>query len=156
MRHSNDGRKFGRNSSHRRAMFRNLAANLLLNERIITTDAKAKELRRVAEKLITKARRVGTTAYTVQAELTPAQRGERLNLERALEAEIPRHLTKTEAGGTLVDVDIVEKILLDYAKRFAARTGGYTRIVKLGPRRGDNAPMSLIEFLPATAETASA
>ena len=156
MRHSNDGRKFGRNSSHRRAMFKNLAANLILNERIVTTDAKAKELRRVAEKLITKARRAGATAYTAQAELTPAQRGERLSLERSLEAEIPRYVTKTEAGGTLVDVDLVEKILLDYAKRFATRNGGYTRIIKLAPRRGDNAPMACIEFLPAAAEGASA
>ncbi len=154
MRHLNDGRKFGRNSSHRRAMFRNLAANLIMNERIITTDAKAKELRRVAEKLITKARRVGAIAFTPQVDLTPAQRGDRLNLVRALESELPRKATRTEPGGILVEVDLVEKILLTYAKRFAGRPGGYTRIVKLGPRRGDNAPMAMIEFMPA--ETASA
>ena len=59
MRHQNAGRKFDRNSTSRRAMFRNLTANLVLNERIETTDAKAKELRRVAERLITKARRLG-------------------------------------------------------------------------------------------------
>ncbi len=153
MRHSNDGRKFGRNSSHRRAMFRNLAANLLLHERIVTTDAKAKELRRVAEKLITKARRVGAVAYTKQEDLTPAQRGIRLGVERSLAAEVPRHVVKTDAEQNHIPVDIVEKVLLDYAKRFATRAGGYTRIVKLPPRRGDNAPMSLIEFLPA--ETAS-
>ena len=59
MRHQMSGRKFGRNPSHRRAMFRNLAGNLVLHERIETTDAKAKELRRVAERLITKALRLG-------------------------------------------------------------------------------------------------
>ena len=59
MRHLKAGRKFGRNTSHRRAMFRNLAANLVLHERIETTDAKAKELRRIAERLITKATRLG-------------------------------------------------------------------------------------------------
>src|SRR6187551_1914798 len=59
MRHQKSGRKFGRNTSHRKAMFRNLAANLVLHERIETTDAKAKELRRIAERLITKALRLG-------------------------------------------------------------------------------------------------
>jgi len=70
MRHSNAGRKFDRNTSSRRAMFRNLAANLVLHERIETTDAKAKELRRVAERLITKAVRLGTVAYTTQDQLS--------------------------------------------------------------------------------------
>ena len=63
------GRKFGRNTSHRRAMFRNLTANLVAHERIETTDAKAKELRRVAERLITKAIRLGDVAYTPHDEL---------------------------------------------------------------------------------------
>ncbi len=69
MRHKNAGRKFDRDTSSRRAMLRNLAANLILHERIETTDAKAKELRRVAERLITKARRLGQIAYTPQKDL---------------------------------------------------------------------------------------
>ena len=68
MRHLKAGRKFDRNASSRRAMFRNLAANLITHERIETTDAKAKELRRVAERLITKATRLGKVGYTPQGE----------------------------------------------------------------------------------------
>ncbi len=148
MRHRNSGRKFDRNSSSRRAMLRNLAANLILNERIETTDAKAKELRRVAERLITKARRLGAVAYTVQAELSPADRARRLAVERRIAAYIPRFGVRVEGEGTTKRVDLVEKILLDLAKRYATRPGGYTRIVKFGPRRGDNAPISLIELMP--------
>jgi len=147
MRHGNLGRKFGRNTSHRRAMFRNLTANLVLHERIETTDAKAKELRRVAERLITKAMRLGEVAYTPQAQLSDADKARRLHVERLIGAYIPRFGTRTETGGETKKVDLVEKILLDLAKRFKGRPGGYTRIVKFGPRRGDNAPMSIIEFV---------
>src|SRR3984957_19799493 len=90
MRHGNAGRKFDRNTSSRRAMLRNLAANLILHEKIETTDAKAKELRRVAERLITKARRLGKTAYTPQAELSPVDRARRLAASRNIAAYIPR------------------------------------------------------------------
>ena len=72
MRHKKAGRQFGRDTSSRRAMLRNLTANLITHERIETTDAKAKELRRVAERLITKATRLGKIAYTAQAELSAA------------------------------------------------------------------------------------
>ena len=147
MRHKNSGRKFDRNSSHRRAMFRNLTANLILHERIETTDAKAKELRRVAERLITKARRLGEVAYTPQAELSAADKARRLSAQRMIAAYIPRFGVKIEKGGVAKRVDLVEKVLLDLAKRFSGRPGGYTRIIKFGPRRGDNAPMSLVEFV---------
>jgi large subunit ribosomal protein L17 len=152
MRHGNLGRKFGRNTSHRRAMFRNLTANLVLHDRIETTDAKAKELRRVAERLITKAMRLGDVAFTPQAQLSDADKARRLHVERLIGAYIPRFGTRTEAGETK-KVDLVEKILLDLAKRFKGRPGGYTRIVKFGPRRGDNAPMSIIEFVGDKGET---
>ena len=132
MRHHNAGRKFDRNTSSRRAMFRNMTANLILHERIETTDAKAKELRRVAERLITKARRLAT--------------------KRLIAAYIPRWGTRTEVGGELKKVDLVEKVLLDLAKRFKDRPGGYTRIIKFGPRRGDNAPVALIELVGDAAE----
>src|SRR5260221_1149870 len=89
MRHHNAGRKFDRNTSSRRAMFRNLTANLILHERIETTDAKAKELRRVAERLITKARRLGPVAYTPQKELSLANRARRLAATRIIPAYIP-------------------------------------------------------------------
>jgi large subunit ribosomal protein L17 len=127
-------------------MLRNLAANLILHERIETTDAKAKELRRVAERLITKARRLGPVAYTPQSELTPEDRARRLAASRLIAAYVPRFGVRVE-GGDSRKVDLVEKVLIDLAKRYADRPGGYTRIVKFGPRRGDNAPISLIELL---------
>src|SRR5580700_444294 len=147
MRHGNSGRKFDRNTSSRRAMLRNLVANLVLNERIETTDAKAKELRRVAERLISKARRLGDVAYTPHADLQPAARSRRTAASRAISAYIPRFGVRVEPGGALTRIDLVEKVLVELAKRYQSRAGGYTRIVKLGPRRGDNAPISLIELV---------
>jgi large subunit ribosomal protein L17 len=154
MRHKNAGRKFDRNTSSRRAMLRNLTANLILHEKIETTDAKAKELRRVAERLITKARRLGQVAYTPQTELSPADKARRLAASRNIGAYIPRFGVRVESGGTTTKVDLVEKVLLDLAKRYANRAGGYTRIVKFGPRRGDNAPISLIELVGDMTEDA--
>ena len=165
MRHKNSGRKFDRNSSSRRAMLRNLTANLILHERIETTDAKAKELRRVAERLITKARRLGKIAYAAQSELSVADRSRRLSAARGIAAYIPRFGVRIEVGGVPRRVDLVEKVLVELAKRYCERPGGYTRIVKFGPRRGDNAPVSLIELMgdssgaeevSGKAETASA
>jgi large subunit ribosomal protein L17 len=155
MRHGNSGRKFDRNTSSRRAMLRNLAANLILHEKIETTDAKAKELRRVAERLITKARRLGPVAYTPQAELSPADRARRLAASRMIAAYVPRFGVRVEAGDAN-RVDLVEKVLIDLAKRYADRPGGYTRIVKFGPRRGDAAPISLIELVEKDASGADA
>jgi large subunit ribosomal protein L17 len=149
MRHKNAGRKFDRNTSARRAMFRNLAANLVLHERIETTDAKAKELRRVAERLVTKAKRLGEVAYTAQDKLSPKDKARRLAVQRNLAAYLPHFSTRIEKGGEAKRVDLVEKVMVDLAKRFAKRPGGYTRIVKFGPRRGDGAPIALIEWVPA-------
>jgi large subunit ribosomal protein L17 len=145
MRHKKSGRQFGRDTSSRRAMLRNLTANLITHERIETTDAKAKELRRVAERLISKAKRLGKVAFTVQAELSADDKARRLHATRLVAAWIPRFGVRKD--GT--KVDIVEKVMIDLSKRFGDRPGGYTRITKLGPRRGDNAPMCIIEFIDA-------
>lgn len=147
MRHKKSGRQFGRDTSSRRAMFRNLAANLITHERIETTDAKAKELRRVAERLISKALRLGKVAYTPHAELNAGDKAKRLHTERLLGAYVPRWGVTTEG----LKVDIVGKVMLELSKRFEGRPGGYTRITKLGPRRGDGAPMCIIEFIDAKA-----
>lgn len=147
MRHLNAGRKFGRNTSHRRAMFRNLSANLVAHERIETTEAKAKELRRVVERLISKGKRLGTTGYTPHDQLNAQQRATRLHVQRLLSQFLPRFGVIKGADGKDKRVDLVEKVLVDLSKRFATRPGGYTRIIKLGPRRGDNAPMAYIEFV---------
>ena len=145
MRHKKAGRQFGRDTSSRRAMLRNLTANLITHERIETTEAKAKELRRVAEKLITKATRLGTVAYTPQAELSAGDKARRLHVQRQVASYVPRFGVKADGSS----VDIVDKVLVDLAKRFAGRPGGYTRIIKLGNRRGDGAPMTFIEFIDA-------
>lgn len=146
MRHKKAGRQFGRDTSSRRAMLRNLTANLITHERIETTDAKAKELRRVAERLITKARRLGPSAFTKDSG-TDVEKAKRLHTSRMIAAYIPRFGVKTD--GTRID--LVEKVLIDLSKRFADRPGGYTRITKVGNRRGDNAPISIIEFIDAAA-----
>lgn len=144
MRHRKLGRQFSRNTSHRRAMFRALTANLVLHESIETTDAKAKELRRIAERLITKARRLGKVAYTPWDELGPAERSKR----SAAKQHVGSYLRRIGVAGADSDpVDLVEKVLTVLARRYADRPGGYTRITKLGPRRGDNAPMSVIELV---------
>src|ERR1044071_7430597 len=154
MRHKKAGRQFGRNTSHRRAMLRALTANLVAHERIETTDAKAKELRRVAEKLITKAIRLGPIAYTPQKDLDASGKARRLAAEQQM-GRFLRRFAVVHRGGEERRVDLIEKVFLDLAKRFKERHGGYTRIIKLGRRRGDNASMSLIEFVELGADGAA-
>ena len=150
MRHKKLGRQFGRNTSHRRAMFRALAANLVLHERIETTDAKAKELRRIAERLITRAVRLGAAAHTTADKLSAADKARRTAAKRQVGQFLQRFAVKQDKEGESTKVDLVEKVFVDLAPRFQGRPGGYTRIVKLGRRRGDNAPMVLIEFVEGT------
>jgi large subunit ribosomal protein L17 len=142
MRHRVDGRKFDRSGSQRLAMFRNLVASLILHEKIITTDAKAKELRRLAERLVTRAKRVGRTAG--KGRLTKQQRLDKLTAYRDIKKWLPMEAFDDEG----LSVSLAGKLLDELAPRYAARRGGYTRILKIGPRRGDNAPLSAIEFLP--------
>jgi large subunit ribosomal protein L17 len=147
MRHRKAGRQFGRNSSHRRAMLRALTANLVAHERIETTDAKAKELRRVAERMITRATRLGTVAYTPQDKLNNGDRAKRLAAQQQVGRFLRRFATVSDGNGGVKKIDLIEKLFVDLAKRFKDRPGGYTRIIKLGRRRGDNAPKSLIELV---------
>lgn len=156
MRHRKAGRKFGRNSSHRRAMFRNLAGNLLLHERIETTDAKAKELRRIAERLITKALRLGDDLTVDVAKLKQEERerviARRLAAQRQVVRFLPLKLEKTLPDGSSEQVNLVAKLFEEIAPRYVERVkegrgGGYTRVIKKIPRRGDNAPMALIELV---------
>ena len=146
MRHKKAGRQFGRNTSHRRAMLRALTANLVAHERIETTDAKAKELRRVAERLITRAVRLGPIAYTPHDQLSIPDRLRRQSAQRKV-AEFLRRFAVVQKDGQEQKIDLLEKVFVDLTVRFHNRAGGYTRIIKLGRRRGDNAPMSLVEFV---------
>lgn len=116
MRHAIRGRKLGRKSAHRWALFRNQLQSLVKHERITTTLPKAKELRPIFEKAVTQGKR-GT-----------------LHARRRMRRWIPdRHL--------------VQKLFDDIAPRFAERNGGYTRILKLGPRKGDGAEMAIIQLV---------
>jgi large subunit ribosomal protein L17 len=127
-------------------MFRALTANLVAHERIETTDAKAKELRRVAERLITRALRLGPVAYTPQAQLSLADRARRQAAVQRVGRFLRRFaVVKQEQGDK--QIDVVEKVFLDLAQRYQGRPGGYTRIIKVGRRAGDDAPMSIIELV---------
>jgi large subunit ribosomal protein L17 len=136
-------------------MLRALTANLVAHERIETTDAKAKELRRVAERLITRAIRLGAVAYTPQKDLGVADQARRHAAQLRMGRFLRRFATVNDDGEER-RVDLIEKVFLDLARRFRDRPGGYTRIVKLGRRRGDNAPMSLVEFVELGASAGAA
>lgn len=116
MRHRNGARKLNRTSSHRKAMFSNMAVSLLMHEQIKTTLPKAKDLRRVADKMITLGKR-GTLH------------------------------TRRRAFSYLRDDGAVTKLFEVLAERYKDRNGGYTRVLKVGFRYGDNAPMAVIELV---------
>ena len=126
MRHRVAGRRLNRSHGHRNALRRTLVTELFRHERIRTTEAKARAIRSQAEKLITLAKRGLVAQETVP--------------ERGVHA---RRL----AVGRLNDPEIVKKLFNDIAPRYAERPGGYTRIVKLGPRKGDAAQMAVIELV---------
>jgi large subunit ribosomal protein L17 len=118
MRHRNSGRKLGKTASHRTAMFANMAAALIKHEQIKTTLPKAKELRPVVEKLVTLSRRGPANLHA-----------------------------RRQALATIRDEVQVKKLFEVIGPRYAARPGGYTRVLKAGFRHGDNAAMAFIEFV---------
>lgn len=129
MRHNKSGRRLGRTTSHRVAMFRNMITSFLNHERITTTDAKAKELRSIADKMITLGKRGDLHAMRL-------------------------------AAAYIREKSVVTKLFTTIAPRYTDRPGGYTRIVKLGLRPGDNAQLSMIElveeaFSPKAKKTAA-
>jgi large subunit ribosomal protein L17 len=135
MRHRKAGVHLSRTSAHRQALFSNLVAALFTNERIRTTDAKAKETRRLAERTITWARRVGDVL---------GKKPERRSTEESARVV---HAVRM-ARRVVRDRHAVVKLFDEIAPRFMGRHGGYTRIVKLDQRPGDAAPMSLLELIP--------
>ena len=116
MRHGKAGRRLGRKTSHREAMFRNMVTSLLDHGKITTTDAKAKEIRVVAERMI-----------------TLGKRGDMHSMRLA--------------ASVIREKSVVSKLFATIAPRYKERLGGYTRIIKLGVRQGDAAPLSLIELV---------
>ena len=135
MRHRVAGKKLNRSSGHRKALRRNLVTALLCHERIETTEAKAKAARGQVEKLITLAKR------GLMAEQEEPSKG--IHARRLAAGRLDRWVT--EPDGTVVDV--LEKLFEDIAPRYMDRPGGYTRMYKLGPRKGDAAPMALLELV---------
>jgi large subunit ribosomal protein L17 len=124
MRHAHQGRKLNRTPSHRMAMFRNMVTELLEKERVETTEVKAKEVRRLAEKMITL--------------------GKRGDLH-----------SRRQALAFVRKKQVVKKLFDDIAARYANRNGGYTRIIKTTFRKGDAAPMAIIELVEQELQTSS-
>jgi large subunit ribosomal protein L17 len=121
MHHKKAGRKLGRTTSHRKAMLRNMVTSLLKEEKIVTTDAKAKELRSIAEKMITLGKRGDLHA-------------------------------RRQADSFIRESMVTKKLFEELSPRYNERAGGYTRIVKIGNRPGDNAPISVVELIPGPGE----
>ncbi|MCA9916722.1 MAG: 50S ribosomal protein L17 [Anaerolineales bacterium] len=137
MRHRVSGRKLGRDSAHRKALRKNMIAELLVHEQILTTEAKARMLRPAAEKIITMAKRG-------LAKNDPAQA---VHARRLVAARIARFRHAEDEDGVSGEVDVVKKLFNDIAPRYANRPGGYTRMVKIGKRSGDNADMAMIMLI---------
>ncbi len=146
MRHLKAGRKLGRNSSHRKAMFSNMVASLLLHERIQTTDAKAKEVRRLAERMITVAK------HGADFERQASEAADANDKQRFAAASLHK---RRQAAAYLKNADVVQKLFGNIEERFRGRPGGYTRLIKLGFRKGDGADISFIELVDRDAVLAA-
>jgi large subunit ribosomal protein L17 len=115
-------------------MFRNMVTSLLEHGRITTTEAKAKELRRHAEKTITRGVRLADVVAKAEDDRSPEERAKLVHAIRM-------------AGRMVRDREVLLKLFNDYGQRYRDRSGGYTRIIKTGPRVGDAAPMAIIELV---------
>ena len=124
MRHQKKGRKLNRTASHRKALFSNLAASLVIHKKIRTTEAKGKELRTYVERLVTYAKRGDIHGRRLIQKKISGKRGK----------------------------EIADILIHDIAPAFADRQGGYTRLIKLNNRKNDNAPVSLVEFVDIAAD----
>jgi large subunit ribosomal protein L17 len=146
MRHRKSGRILGRKSAHRKAMFRNMVTSLIEHERITTTEPKAKELRRFADRTISISLRLG--------DVLSKPREERSQEEQA------RYVHALRMAARMIRTrSVLHKLFDVVAPMMKGRPGGFTRLIKMGPRPGDAAPMCLVELVkpatPAPAETAA-
>jgi large subunit ribosomal protein L17 len=164
MRHRKSGRHLGRSSGHRRALYRNLMTELFRHERIQTTEAKARAVRPQAERLLTKARKARPERLVELAEQRDlerlsawfnARRAQQLvdlaeqGEEEALAAQAQQMAlhARRQVLATLTDKAVAHKLVEEIAPRFEERPGGYTRMFKLGMRRGDAAKMAVLELV---------
>ena len=146
MRHRRSGRKFGLPSDQRRALLKGLTRSLLLHDRIITTETRAKDVRPIVEKLVTMARKGGQAA-TVESRIHT-----RRMVRRYIDSNIDEFVRVPGGpkGGAKIARNpyyVIPRLFDVIAPRYMERNGGYTRITKVGFRRGDGAPMVLLEFL---------
>ena len=140
MRHRKAGRKLNRDSDHRKALRRNLTADLFAHGEILTTEAKARMIRPVAERIITIAKR-GLAKGDIAA----------VNARRLAAAKIYRFRT-IEEDYEYVEIDVLAKLFNEIAPKYADRPGGYTRMIKLPPRSGDNAKMAMVQLVEGEIE----
>ncbi len=148
MRHLKAGRKLSIYGAHRKAMFRNMVTSLMQHGRVRTTEAKAKEVRKVADRIITLSKRV------------PPSKLAGLEGEELRKAMADRVHAIRQARLWITDRDVLTKVFTEYAALYEQRPGGYTRILKLGRRPGDQAEMNLLELVteaypPANAGSAA-
>ncbi len=135
MRHRKAGRKFDTNAPHRKAMFRNMVTSLMRHGQIKTTLQRAKELRRVADKVITMGKRA------------PSLEEIESMTEGAQEARAARVAAIRRARNWVNDKEVLAKVFGEYAERYRSRPGGYTRVIRAGYRAGDNAEMAIIALV---------
>ncbi len=136
MRHKVHGRRLSRNSKQRKALRRNMIADLICYEKVVTTEAKARMLRPVAEKMITLAKR-----GVVSGKSNPVSE---VHARRLAASRLARFRTTEDEEGYYENVDVVQKLFNEIAPRYLDRPGGYTRLVKMGKRPGDNADMAAL------------
>lgn len=136
MRHRVQGRRLSRDTGHRNALRRNMISDLLCHEQVLTTEAKARMLRPAAEKVITLAKR-GLAADSANPAAV-------VHARRLAATRIARFRTVEDDDGNHTDIDVVQKLFDEIAPRYADRPGGYTRMVKIGKRPGDNANMAVL------------
>ncbi|MBK6846845.1 MAG: 50S ribosomal protein L17 [Proteobacteria bacterium] len=136
MRHRNAKNKLGRTSAHYSATISNMLGALFTHGRLQTTEGKARELRRVAERTVTKAVRLGDILTRDWTTLGAAERARLIHALRIVKR-------------TVRDREATLRMFREWAPRYLGRSGGYTSMFKLGKRRGDNAPMVLLELVPA-------
>jgi large subunit ribosomal protein L17 len=136
MRHRVHGRRLSRDSAHRRALRRNMISDLFTHEQILTTEAKARMLRPTAERVITVAKRGLSKGADDPSALVHAR--------RVVAKRISRYHTHEDNDGYRNEVDVLQKLFDELAPRYADRPGGYTRLVKIGKRPGDNADMAVL------------
>jgi len=139
MRHRKAGRRLGRNGPHRKAMMRNMVTSLFEHGQIRTTETRAKELRKIAERLITLGKRA----------LRDIEVNKDLDEFTYLQKKL--HMFRLVMK-VVQNKKVAREIVEEYAEVYSDRPGGYTRILKLGPRQGDNAPMTIIEFVQESTE----